>query len=60
MISVLLCDVSDEPADIGTVDLLARLQLVARRYGCQIRLRGVSPELRELIEFAGLDEVLCE
>jgi anti-anti-sigma regulatory factor len=45
-------------ADIGTVDVLARLQLAARRSGLELRLRHVSPELHELIAFVGLAEVL--
>jgi hypothetical protein len=42
---------------LSTVDLLARLQLEARRRGVELRLR-VGPALRELIGFAGLDEPL--
>ena len=42
---------------LSTVDLLARLQLEARRRGSERRLR-VTPALRELIAFAGLDEAL--
>jgi len=45
-------------ADAVTVDALARLQLVARRQGCQVRLRGASDDLRELLGFMGLDAVL--
>jgi ABC-type transporter Mla MlaB component len=41
-----------------TIDELARLQLGARRLGCSVRLRRVDPRLRELLELAGLDEVL--
>jgi anti-anti-sigma regulatory factor len=44
--------------DIGTVDALARLQLAARRIGWELRLREVPRELRELIDLAGLNEVL--
>ena len=43
---------------LGTLDALARLQLAARRRGRAIRLVGASPELRELIAFAGLETVL--
>jgi anti-anti-sigma regulatory factor len=39
------------------VDLLARLHLMARRRGLELRI-AASPELRELIAFCGLDEVL--
>ena len=41
--------------DLATVDLLARLRL---RYG--LRVRRPSRELMELLELAGLVEVLCE
>ena len=58
--AVLLCDVASVRADAGTVDALARLQLAVRRHGCQVRLRGTSPELRELIVFMGLRDVLPE
>jgi hypothetical protein len=45
-------------ADLGTVESLARLQLAARRCGLELRLRHVPDELRELITFVGLAEVL--
>jgi hypothetical protein len=41
-----------------TVDALARLQLAARRHRCLIRVRGASVQLRELIAFMGLEDVL--
>jgi hypothetical protein len=48
-------------ADIGTVDALASFALEARRRGYQVRLRGASPALRELLVLAALDAVLpCE
>ena len=50
----LSCQVGALEADAATLDLLARLQLSARRLGIEVRLLGVSPELRELIAFAGL------
>jgi ABC-type transporter Mla MlaB component len=53
-----LCDVSGIAADAVTVDALARLQLAARRHGCLIRLRNASPELRDLVAFMGLQDVL--
>ena len=42
----------------SAIDVLARLQLEARRRGVQLRLRGLTPALRELIAFAGLEEAL--
>jgi anti-anti-sigma regulatory factor len=55
----LFVDVSDFPADAATLDALARLVLIARRHGCEPRLCRVSAELRQLIEFAGLSEVVA-
>ena len=56
--SVAFCDVRGIDADAVTVDALARLQLAARRAGCQVRLRNASRELRELVAFMGLSDVL--
>jgi ABC-type transporter Mla MlaB component len=55
-----LCDVRSVAPDAVTVEALARLQLGARRTGCQVRLRGASTELRDLIAFLGLTDVLPE
>ena len=52
------CDVTGVDVDAVTVDALARLQLAARRQQCRIRLRNASDELRDLIAFMGLDEIL--
>ena len=52
------CDVDGVQADAACVDALARLQLAARRHCCQVRLRGCSRELRELVRFMGLTDVL--
>ena len=37
-----------------------RLQLAARRHGCQVRLCECTPELRDLVAFMGLADVLAE
>ncbi len=56
---VALCDVSPlVEADAVTVDALARLQLLAGRLGCQVRLRNASAELLELLAFMGLRDVV--
>jgi ABC-type transporter Mla MlaB component len=55
-----LCDVSGIEPDAVAVDALARLQLAARRHGCQVRLRHASNDLRELVSFMGLSDVLAE
>jgi ATP phosphoribosyltransferase regulatory subunit HisZ len=52
------CDARRLEPDLPTVDLLARLQLAARRLGRDLRLENVSGELRELLELVGLREVL--
>jgi ABC-type transporter Mla MlaB component len=57
-ITFVFCDVEGVKADAVTVDALARLQLAARRQQCRVRLRGASPELRELVAFMGLSHVL--
>ncbi len=57
---VAFCEVGGVEPDAVTVDALARLQLAARRCSCQVRLRGSSPELRALVVFMGLADVLVE
>lgn len=54
------CDVGGVEPDAVTVDALARLQLAARRAGCQVRLANASAELRDLIAFMGLGDVLTD
>ena len=46
------------PLDLEVVDALARLQLAARRAGRSIRLVNPSQELRDLLELAGLLDVV--
>jgi hypothetical protein len=50
----------DGQPDLGTVDDLARLQLAARRLGWSVRLGGAAAAMCELLELAGLTEVLGE
>jgi anti-anti-sigma regulatory factor len=45
--------------DLATVEALARLGLIARQVGVEIRFEGASPALRELVRLVGLSEVLC-
>jgi hypothetical protein len=54
----IVCDVSALAADAGAIDGLARLQLLAKRQGLEIRFREVPDELRELLGLCGLGEVL--
>jgi ABC-type transporter Mla MlaB component len=57
---VAVCDVRGVDPDAVTIDALARLQLAARRHGCQVRLRHASNELRDLVAFMGLADVLTK
>jgi hypothetical protein len=57
--STFVCDVGALPPDARTVDALARLQLTVRRHDMALRLRHASGELKELLEFMGLADVLC-
>ena len=58
--NIALCDVTGVEPDGVTIDALARLQLAARRHGCQVRLRHASSELLALLTFMGLRDVLPE
>ncbi|MEU6809212.1 STAS domain-containing protein [Streptomyces sp. NPDC046831] len=52
---VVVCDVRGlGPPGLGAVDLLARLQLTARRAGGRIRLRGADPALAAVLDLVGL------
>ena len=57
---VVACDVAGVDPDAVTVDALARLQLAARRLGCEVRLRNASAALLEVVELMGLTHVLAE
>jgi hypothetical protein len=56
--NVVECDVQGVTPDALTVEALARLQLLARRNGCTIRLRNASAELLEVVAFMGLGATL--
>jgi hypothetical protein len=46
------------PPDLCAVDALARLQVAATRRGCVLQLHGAHGGLVELIDFAGLGDVV--
>ena len=54
---LIVCDVGALPANVRTVEALARLQLTARRHGRRIQLQRASRELEQLLEFVGLADV---
>ncbi|MFE0509322.1 STAS domain-containing protein [Streptomyces sp. NPDC058964] len=52
---VVVCDVGGlGPPGLGVIDLLARLELAARRAGGRIRLRDPDPALHALLDLVGL------
>ena len=52
---VVMCDVGGlSETGLGTVALLARLQLTARRLGGRVRVRNASAELHDVLWLAGL------
>ncbi len=55
---VLRCCVVGVEADAVALDALARLALAARRSRCSVLLCDASAQLRSLVAFAGLDDVL--
>jgi STAS domain len=49
------CDVAGVGhPDLRTIEALARVELIARRLGTGMRLRGASVELLDLLAFCGL------
>ncbi len=54
----LICDVSAVlNPDAGTVEALARMQLTAKRLGGSLKVRDACPDLRDLLDLAGLSEL---
>jgi ABC-type transporter Mla MlaB component len=55
----LACDVSRlAKADATSIEALARLALTTRRLGRRLRIEHATPDLRALLAFAGLEDVL--
>lgn len=52
--------VPDCRADLALVDLLARTAVLVGRGGGRLAVRGASPQLRELLDLAGLAELLVD
>ncbi len=56
---LLVCDVTAiEVPDLGTVDALARLTLVARHLGGDVLVLDPDPGFRDLLDLAGLADVV--
>ena len=45
--------------DLGMIEALAHLALLARRAGCGLEVHGACPRLRELVELTGLTDVVA-
>ena len=56
--SPVVCDVTSVASDAIAVEALCRLQLGARHHRCEVRLRGASDELLELVAYLGLGDLL--
>jgi ABC-type transporter Mla MlaB component len=56
--SVIVCDVDMSRVDMVTVDALARIAVVARSRGRQMRLRRAPADLHALVQLIGLADVL--
>jgi glycerophosphoryl diester phosphodiesterase len=46
--------------DLQAVDELCRLVVAARRLGCDVHLTGVDPDLRSLLDVAGVAGLMCD
>lgn len=46
--------------DMAAVDELCQLALAAHRLGCRVQLLDVEPDLRDLLELAGVDHLLLD
>ena len=54
-VTLVICDVGRVTRPTAaTVDAVCRARLAARRLGCPLRLRHVSPELLDLLDLVGL------
>jgi ABC-type transporter Mla MlaB component len=55
---LVVCDVRElGDVDASAIDLIARLQLTARRVGARVCVRHASNSLRDLLAFTGIAEV---
>lgn len=58
-ITEIVCDVGAlTNSDVAVVDALCRMRLAARRRGCQLKLRGASARLLDLVFLVGLGDAL--
>ncbi len=53
-------DVGHIEVDAVALDAIGRLALAARRHGCRVRLHGADAALWELLELAGLRDVVLQ
>ena len=56
--SVVITALDGDRPDLETLEGLARLLLAARRLGWAVRVEDVGPELADLLELAGLSDLL--
>jgi hypothetical protein len=56
--TVAVCIVADVDVSAKTIDAIARLRLATKQHQCELRLRGASQDLSDLVHFCGLANVL--
>jgi ABC-type transporter Mla MlaB component len=56
--AIVECRLSGVHASAESLEALAHLRLVVCRHGCLMTVSGASAELRELVEFAGMQDLL--
>lgn len=57
-VRAVVCHGEGLPGELSSVDALARLWLSVRRSGASFAVRGLRPELGELVELLGLGALL--
>lgn len=55
---LIVCDLGQSGANAGTVDVVARLKVLAGSEGRHVRFVHASPELGDLLRFIGLEDVV--
>jgi anti-anti-sigma regulatory factor len=56
---LVICDLTHiRRPDAAVIDALARVELTARRLGCTVLYRHAHPDVRSLLDLAGLRQVL--
>ena len=55
---LIVCDLGQSGATAGTVDVIGRLQLLAKSHGRRVRFVQAAPELGVLFRLLGLEDIV--